>query len=126
MTQTREQEEAFVALQTMLKSMAEQQEREYVERKAAERSRFFRAIPEQVTSLYIHLSHRISNHLFVENIRKDYGSDNILVTIAPATSGQSFYDNSRDKIAEAEKRKQVIEPFESFSSRKSIDAIIYL
>ena len=85
----KEQQEAFVALQATLKSMAEQQEREHAARKAEQRTGFFGAIPENSTSLYIHLSHKIyDDHQFVRQLQKDYGDDNVLVTIAPPTSGQ--------------------------------------
>ena len=122
-----EQDEEVTALISVLKGMAEQQEREYNARKKAERDSIFGAIPENTKSLYFHLSHRISeNHPFVKEMQTNYGIDNVLVTIAPPTSGQSFYGNSRDKAAEIEKRKRVIEPFENFSAKKNIDAIIYL
>ncbi|MBI2146681.1 hypothetical protein HYU22_05050 [Candidatus Woesearchaeota archaeon] len=123
---TNEQQEGLAALQATFKAMAEQQEREYAAHKAAARASIFSAIPKEATSLYIHLSHRIPSHPFIEQIQKDYGSDNVLVTIAPPTSGQSFYDNHLDEIAKIEKTKRVIEPFENFSAKKSIDAILYL
>lgn len=126
-TTTKEQEEAFHALQTMLRGMAEQEEREHAAQKAAARASIFGAIPEDAKTLYIHLSHQISeNHPFVREIQNNYGADSVLVTIAPPTSGQSFYDNHLDEIAKTEKTKRVIEPFEQFSAKKSIDAIIYL
>ena len=125
--QTKEQQEAFTRLATGLKSYQEQQEREYDARIKAQQNSFFGAIPENTTSLYIHLSHRISNrHPFVTGLQTKYGLDNVLVTTAPRESGQSSYNNSRDQIAEAEKTKLVIEPFEKFSATKSIDAIVYL
>ncbi|MEK6949985.1 MAG: hypothetical protein AABX34_07205 [Nanoarchaeota archaeon] len=125
--QTQEPEEAFTALQTMFRSMAEREEREIAERKVAERTGFFGAIPEHAKTLYVHLSHKIrEGHPFVRELQTSYGIDNVLVTVAPERSGQSFYDDSRDKAAEMGKRKQVIEPFENFSVTKSIDALIYL
>ncbi len=123
----KEQEEAFRTLQATFKGMAEQQEREIAEQKAVARTGFFGAIPENATSLYIHLSHKISlNHHFVRQLQTSYGADNVLVTVAPERSGQSFYDDSLDKVAAEEKRKRVIEPFENFSAKKGIDAAIYL
>ncbi len=124
---TKEQGEAFRALQATFKGLAEQQEREIAEQKAVARTGFFGAIPEYATSLYIHLSHKISqNHPFVRQLQTSYGADNVLVTVAPERSGQSFYDDSLDKVAAEEKRKRVIEPFENFSAKKCIDAAIYL
>lgn len=124
---TKEQQEALATLQTLFKSMAEQQELESAAQKAAARASIFGAIPQDTTSLYIHLSHQISeDHPYVREIQKNHGADNVLVTIAPETSGQSFYDNHLDEIAKIEKTKRVIEPFENFSATKSIDAFIYL
>ena len=120
-------DETFATLKTMLKGMAEQDEREYATQKWVARTGFFGAIPDEAKTLYIHLSHFISEkHHLVQQLQKNLGIDNVLVTIAPETSGQSFYDDSRDKIALAEKRKQITEPFENFSAMKGIDAVIYL
>ena len=90
-------------------------------------SPFFGAIPEDTKTLYVHLSHFYhQRNPLVVALQERYGVDNVLVTIAPEKSGQSFYDDSLDQIAEAEKRKRVIEPFENFAAKKSIDAVIYL
>lgn len=121
------EEKAFQDLQTILKATMEKQEQEYVDKKASARSGFFGAIPENTTSLYIHLSHKIpSLHPYVTELQQKYGVDDVLVTIAPERSGQSFHDNYLDEIAHAEKTKQVITPFEEFSAKKDIGAIIYL
>ena len=122
MTDTKEQEAAFKALQKHLRELQEQQERE----RTAQNDAFFRSIPKDAKSLCIHLSHKVRGNPYVKEIQIKYGSDNVLVTIAPAQSGQSFYNDSLDKIATEQKTKQVIEPFENFSKNKSIDAIIYL
>jgi len=124
---TKEQQQAFAKLQALSKSITEGEEMEDAARKAAQRHGLFGVIPEDAKSLYIHLSHKISeHHPFVTEIQANYGIDNVLVTIAPPVSGQSFYDNHLDESAKREKTKRVIEPFEQFSARKSIDAIIYL
>ncbi|MBS3112395.1 hypothetical protein J4459_03970 [Candidatus Woesearchaeota archaeon] len=121
------QEEAFRTLQTLLKGIAEKEEREFTSRKAVARDGFFGAIPESAASLYIHLSHKISNrHPYIAELQARLGTDNVLVTIAPDRSGQSFYNGSLDKTAKAEKTRRVIEPFEKFSANKSVDAIVYL
>ncbi|MDO8655938.1 MAG: hypothetical protein Q7K45_01755 [Nanoarchaeota archaeon] len=126
-TPTKEQQEAFVALQSTFKAIAEQEEREYTARQVAQRTGFFGAIPENATSLYIHLSHKISkDHHMVRQIQKDYGTENLLITTAPSASGQSFYDNHLDEIAKREKTNRIIKPFKHFSAKKNIDAIIYL
>ena len=120
-------DEAFAALKTMLKGMAEQDQQEYAAQKAVARTGFLEAIPENAKTVYFHVSHKISEgHSLVRQAQTSYGMDNVLVTVAPKTSGQSFYDNSRDKAAEMEKRKLVIEPFDNFSAKKSIDAFVYL
>lgn len=124
---TKEQEEAFQTLQSTLRGIAEQQEREYAAQKAAARTGFFGAIPEDAKTLCVHLSHKIREwHPFVQQLQTSYGMDNVLVTVAPEKSGQSFYNDSLDKFAAEEKRKRVIEPFDNFSATKSIDAVIYL
>ncbi len=124
---TKEQEEAFAALKTTLKGIAEQEEREIAERKGTARTGFFGAIPEPAKTLYVHLSHFYhERNPFVVELQTRYGVDNVLVTIAPETSGQSFYDDRLDKIALTEKRKRITEPFENFSAKKDIDAVIYL
>lgn len=118
-----EQEERFADLLTMFKSMAERERMEIDARRKA----FFDAIPENTETVYIHLSHTIHpSHLYAREMQEKYGIDNVLVTTAPATSGQSFYDDHLDKTAAEEKRKRIIEPFEKFSKEKSIDVIIYL
>ncbi len=123
----KEQEEAFQALRSTLKGIAEQQEGEIAEQKAAARTGFFGAIPEDAKTLYVHLSHFYhEKNPFVQELQTCYGVDNILITIAPETSGQSFYDDRLDKIALAEKQKRITEPFENFSARKGIDAVVYL
>lgn len=114
-------------LQAVLRGMAEQQEREYTAQKAAARTGFFGAIPEHAKTLYLHLSHKIpENHPFVQELQTRQGADNVLVTIAPEKSGQSFYTDSLDQVATEQKTKRVIEPFDKFSATKSIDALIYL
>ena len=90
-------------------------------------SPFFGAIPEDAKTLYVHLSHFYhQRNPFVVALQERYGVDKVLVTIAPEKSGQSFYDDSLDKIALAEKRKRITEPFEDFSAKKGVDAVIYL
>jgi hypothetical protein len=89
-----------------------------------ERNSFFDAIPEYTRALYIHVSHRFNrhNHL-IEGIEAQYGIDNILITHAPATSGQSF--SHIDERIEAEKREMLERPVAEFHAQRSIDAIIY-
>ena len=120
-----EQEETFAALQPLLKGIAEREEREFNERRSTPRAAFFGAIPEDAKSLYIHLSHQIpEGHPFVKEIQKNYGSDNVLITSAPSTSGQSF-TRFNERI-ESEKKERLAKPFADFSAQKSIDAVIYL
>lgn len=119
--------EQFEVLRTMFKDIAEQEEREYNTRKQVQRVAFFNAIPKNAKSLYIHLQHRVPvNHHLVREIQENYGIENVLVTIAPEKSGQSFYSDSLDEIAEIEKRKRITEPFENFYKEGGLDIVIYL
>jgi len=107
-------------LVAIMKGIEESQQREL----NARRSRFLDAFKD-VGTLYLHVSNRLEHSSLVKSLQERYG-ENILVTVAPAESWQSSYDDHLDKYAEDKKRKQVIEPFEEFIAKKSIDAVVYL
>jgi len=107
-----------------LREIAELNEQEFTRSRTAKQNSFFNALKDS-TVVYAHVSHKLKGHNFIKILEENY-KDNILITYAPETSGQSFYDDSRDKAAEIEKRKQVREPLEKFSAKKSIDTVIYL
>ena len=122
-----DEEKTIAELRQALNGFLEMKNEQFRRNEQERRIFFFGAIPEEARVFYIHLSHFINdNHLYVRKIKEIYGIDNVLVTVAPAESYQSFYDNHLDKSAEEKKRKMVTEPFDDFAAKKSIDAIIYL
>lgn len=123
-----DQNEAFNALKEMLRSMAENQQRQYDLLVKGQQEALQSALPEEAKVLYFHLSHNGPGYNFplIREAQEQLGSDNVLITVAPENSYQSFYDDHLDASAMEKKTKMVIEPFQEFSARKSIDAIIYL
>ena len=117
---TDKQNELIEGFRLMAKAMEERQVRE-----SDERQNHFLDAFKDIGSMYLHVSHRQQGSGLIRQLQERYG-ENILVTYAPDRSGQSSYDDSLDKVAEADKRKRIVEPFEDFIAKKSIDSVVYL
>ncbi len=85
---------------------------------------FFNSIPKDAKSIYIHQSHQSYQSTLIDKIRTQYGTENVLITGAPARSGQSFTDYYQE--IEQRKTQALQTPLQEFLQQKSIDAVIYL
>ncbi|OGI64935.1 hypothetical protein A2642_02420 [Candidatus Nomurabacteria bacterium RIFCSPHIGHO2_01_FULL_39_10] len=85
---------------------------------------FFNALPKDAKTLYIHQSHRSPHDNTIQKIEQLYGKENILHTIAPSHSGQSFTDYYPE--IEQQKADKLNNPLQKFLTEKTLDAIIYL
>ncbi|GEM_PF-6776612 len=116
----KEIETAIAQLEAIARQMQETQIKEMNWREQS----FFNALPKDAKTIYIHQSSNSPHYNLIQKIEQQYGKENILRTIAPARSGQSFTEYYPE--IEKEKTAKLQTPLQEFLKEKSIDTVIYL